>query len=286
MKLGIMFANSGPFSNPEMLAHLATTAERCGFESIWTVEHVVIPQDYKSPYPYSSSGKIPGGEDFDIPDPLLPLAYAAAVTKTLKLGTAVVILPQRHPLYMAKEVATLDKLSNGRVMLGIGSGWLKEEFDALGLDFHVRGRRTDEAIEAIRVLWRENVASFSGKHFNFSQVKSYPKPVQPGGVPILVGGHSPAATRRAGRLGDGFFPAFGNPDRLKGLFAMVAEEAKKAGRDPNRIELSCMARARLDEIKAVQDLGVRRVVLGPPAFDKDGLTRGLEKIADEVLSKL
>ncbi|HMD04473.1 MAG TPA: LLM class flavin-dependent oxidoreductase, partial [Candidatus Binatus sp.] len=116
MKIGLMFVNSGPFTNPALLAHLATTAERCGVESMWTVEHVVIPQDYKSPYPYSSSGKIPGGEDVSIPDPLLPLAFAAAVTKTIKLATGVLILPQRHPLYVAKEAATLDVLSGGRAI--------------------------------------------------------------------------------------------------------------------------------------------------------------------------
>ena len=136
MKLGLMFVNSGPFSNPALLTHLATTAERCGIESLWTVEHVVIPQDYKSPYPYSSTGKIPGGEDVSIPDPLLPLAFVAAVTKKVKLATGVLILPQRHPLYVAKEAATLDQLSNGRAILGIGSGWLEEEFTSLGLDFH------------------------------------------------------------------------------------------------------------------------------------------------------
>ena len=155
MKLGLMFVNSGPFSNPALLTHLATTAERCGIESLWTVEHVVIPQDYKSPYPYSSTGKIPGGEDVSIPDPLLPLAFVAAVTKKVKLATGVLILPQRHPLYVAKEAATLDQLSNGRAILGIGSGWLEEEFSSLGLDFHTRGARTDEAIKSLRVLWNE-----------------------------------------------------------------------------------------------------------------------------------
>src|SRR5215469_322089 len=150
MKFGLMFVNSGPFSNHELLAHLARTAEQCGFESLWTVEHVVIPKDYVSPYPYSKSGKIPGGEDVAIPDPLLPLSYAAALTKTICLATGVVILPQRQPLYLAKEIATLDLLSGGRVMLGVGSGWLKEEFNALGLDFESRGARTDEAIQAMR----------------------------------------------------------------------------------------------------------------------------------------
>ena len=124
MKLGLMFVNSGPFSSPDLLAHLAATAERCGFESIWSVEHVVIPENYQSPYPYSATGKIPGGEDVSILDPLLPLSYAAAVTKTLKLATGVIILPQRHPLYLAKEMATLDVLSEGRLEVGLGAGWV------------------------------------------------------------------------------------------------------------------------------------------------------------------
>jgi probable F420-dependent oxidoreductase len=286
MKLGLMFANSGPFSAPDLLAHLAQTAERCGFESIWTVEHVVIPQDYKSPYPYTPTGRIPGGEDVPIPDPLLPLAYAAALTKTLKLGTGVMILPQRHPLYVAKEVATLDVLSGGRALLGIGSGWLKEEFDALGLDFRTRGARTDEAIQSLRVLWRDAASTFHGRHFDFGPVKSFPKPVQVGGVPIHVGGHSNAAARRAGRLGDGFFPALAEPDQLKQLFATVKAEARNAGRSPHAIEFSCMGRAKLDAVKALEDLGVVRVVVAPPGYEPEALTRGLEKIGSEVIARL
>ncbi len=286
MKLGLMFVNSGPFTNPALLGHLATTAERCGIESMWTVEHVVIPQDYKSPYPYSASGKIPGGEDVSIPDPLLPLAFAAAVTKKIKLGTGVLILPQRHPLYVAKEMATLDQLSNGRAILGIGSGWLEEEFTSLGLDFHARGARTDEAIKSLRALWSEGASSFHGKHFNFGPVKCFPKPVQKGGVPIHVGGHSPAAAKRAARYGDGFFPALAEIPKLRELFALMNSEAEKVGRDPKKIELSCMGRARVDELKALEDIGVSRVIIAPPAFDAEGLTRGLEKLRDEVLAKL
>src|ERR1700736_6408885 len=196
IKLGLMFVNSGPFAQPDLLAHLAKTAEERGFESIWTVEHVVIPHNYQTPYPYSPSGKIPGGEDVAIPDPPLPLAYAAALTSRIRLATGILILPQRHPLYVAKEVATLDVLSRGRVILGVGSGWLKEEFDALGLDFHQRGARTDEAIMAMRSLWNENPSSLHGKHFDFGPVLSFPKPTQMGGVPVHVGGHSPGAARR------------------------------------------------------------------------------------------
>lgn len=286
MKIGLMFVNSGPFSNPSLLAHLATNAERCGVESLWSVEHVVIPQDYKSPYPYSSSGKIPGGEDVAIPDPLLPLAYAAALTKRVKLGTGVLILPQRHPLYVAKELATLDLLSGGRAILGIGSGWLKEEFDSLGLDFHTRGARTDEAIKSLRALWSQDAASFHGKHFNFGPVKCFPKPQQKNGVPIHIGGHSPAAARRAGRYGDGFFPATAEIPKLMELFALMKTEAEKVGHNPAAIELSCMGRARLDELKALEDIGISRVVIAPPGFDPDGITRGLDKLHDEVISKL
>jgi len=285
MKFGLMFVNSGPFSNHDLLAHLAQTAEQCGFESLWTVEHVVIPKDYQSPYPYSKSGKIPGGEDVAIPDPLLPLSFAAALTKKIRLATGVVILPQRHPLYLAKEIATLDLLSGGRVLLGVGSGWLKEEFDALGLDFHARGARTDEAIQAMRECWRENASSFHGKHFNFGPIFSYPKPPH-NDVPIHIGGHSPAAAKRAGRLGDGFFPALGEIPKLQELFATMRAAAQKAGRDPSDIELSCMARAAIDSVKAVADIGISRVVVAPPAFDKEGLSRGLEKIGNEVIARV
>jgi probable F420-dependent oxidoreductase len=285
MKFGLMFANSGPFSDPDIFAHLVTTAEKCGFESIWTVEHVVIPQDYKSPYPYSPTGKIPGGEDVPIPDPLLPLSFAAAITKKLKLGTGILILPQRHPIYVAKECATIDVQSHGRLLLGIGSGWLKEEFDSLGLDFHQRGKRTDEAIEALRALWSEGAATYHGKHFNFDKVKMFPKPVQKGGVPIIVGGHSPAAAKRAGKYGDGFFPALSDPPKLTELFDMMRSAAKGAGRNPEHIELSCMGSTKAERVKPLQDVGISRVVVAPPAFDKEGLSRGLEKLGNELVAK-
>jgi probable F420-dependent oxidoreductase len=286
MKFGLMFVNSGPFANPELLAHLAQTAERCGFESMWTVEHVVVPEGYQSKYPYSPTGKMPGGEDVPIPDPLLPLAFVAAMTKTIRLGTGVIILPQRSPLYLAKEAATLDVLSHGRFMLGIGSGWLAEEFRSLGLDFHQRGKRTDEAIEAMRSLWREPVSNYHGKHFDFGPVKSNPKPVQKGGVPIHVGGHSPAAARRAGRYGDGFFPALGDPAQLKEIITLMRSEGQKAGRNPDVIEISCMGSRKLEQLKAVQDVGVSRVIMAPPAFDTEGITKGLEKLHDEVIAKM
>ena len=283
MKIGLMFTNTGAFSQPELIAHLATTADRCGIESMWTIEHVAIPQGFQTPYPYSRDGKFPGGETASILDPLIPLGFCASVTSKLRFGTAVMILPQRHPLYVAKECATIDVLSGGRMMLGIGSGWLKEEFAALQLDFKERGLRTDEAIGAIRALWRDDPSSFHGKHFNFDALRSFPKPVQKGGIPIHVGGHSPAAVRRAARFGDGFFPAPGNLNVLKDLFRKVREECAKIGRNPAEVELSAAGRLTPDLIKTFQDMGVSRAMTLPPGGDKDSLSRGLEKLGNELV---
>jgi probable F420-dependent oxidoreductase len=285
MKFGIGFATSGKFSDPGLLAHLATTAERCGFESLWSVEHVAVPVKHL-PYPGSKDGSMPGGDDVAIPDPLIPLAYVAAVTKTIKLATGILILPQRHPIYTAKEVATVDVLSGGRVILGIGSGWMKEEFEALGIDFHHRGAMTDEAIQALRALWKDGAASFEGKHFRFGPLHSNPKPVRRD-VPIHVGGHSTAAARRAGRYGDGFFPTVMNPEKLTELFSTVRSEAQKAGRNPDAIEFSCLTRSlKPDDLKMLADMGVSRVVINPPGTKPEVVTRGLEKFREEVISRV
>jgi probable F420-dependent oxidoreductase len=281
MKLGISFANSGKFSRPELFAELARDCDSLGFESIWTVEHVVIPQPHM-PYPGSKDGQMPGGDDVPIPDPLIPLAFAAALTKKLKLSTGVIILPQRHPLYLAKQLATLDLLSNGRMMVGIGSGWMKEEFDSLQIPFKERGARTDESIQAMRSLWSEPVATFHGKHFHFHDVKSYPKPVQENGIPIHIGGHSLAAARRAGRFGDGFFPTLTSADKLSELFAITREEARKVGRNPDAIEFSAMTAPKPDAVKALRDIGVSRVIMAPPSSDPAKLRTGLEKIANDL----
>jgi probable F420-dependent oxidoreductase len=309
MKIGLMFTNAGPFGNPELFTTLVQNVEKFGFESIWTVEYVVIPQIYKTRYPYSGDGEMPHSGDVPISDPLIPLGYAAALTTKIKLATGVMILPQRNPLYVAKQIATLDLLSGGRVILGIGSGWLKEEFDALGLDFRSRGSRTDESIQAMRAVWREKISIFHGKHFNFGPVRSFPKPAQKNGVPIHIGGHSPAAARRAGRFGDGFFPALGDVARLKELFQIMRDEATTVGRNPHEIELTCLAlattslparqyfeawqkafdgigQATLDAIKGFQDIGISRVIVPPPGFDAENLVAGLEKIANEVIARL
>ena len=283
MKFGLMYANAGPFAFPELATHLAQTAERCGIESLWTVEHVVIPVGYKSTYPYDPSGKIPAPEQMPIPDPLAWLSYLAAVTKTIKLATGILILPQRHPLYVAKEVATIDVLSHGRVILGIGVGWLEEEFVALDIPFAERAARTSEMVRAMRHLWKDETAPFRGKHYRWEAVESHPKPVQKPGVPIVVGGHTELAARRAARYGDGFFPGVADLDKLDWLLGVMRDECKKIGRDPATIEItSGRAVPDADGVKRLRDLGVARFMLPPPAFDPDGITQGLEKLGELI----
>jgi probable F420-dependent oxidoreductase len=287
MKFGIIFANTGRAGvDAEYLAEFARLAEDNGFDSMWTVEHVVVPAGYESQYPYSSSGRMPGGEDFDIPDPLVWLSFVAAATRTIRLATGILILPQRNPVVLAKEVATLDVLSGGRVTLGVGVGWLKEEFDALGVPFDERGATTDEYIEALRVLWREPEPTYSGRFTSFERAKSYPKPAQEGGPPIVVGGHSKAAARRAGRLGDGFFPGRGALDDLGGLLDEMRIAAKDAGRDPDAIEVTAGGAMDVEGIKPYEELGVSRIVVPPLGFDLDTLREQLPRFADDVISKL
>lgn len=286
MKFGMMFANSGPAAEGEYAAEMAQIVENAGIESLWAVEHVVIPSGYESEYPYDKSGRMPGGEDVDIPDPLVWLSYVAGATSTIRVATGILILPQRNPLILAKEVASIDRLSGGRMMLGIGVGWLQEEFEALGVPFTGRGRRTDEYVEVMRRLWAGDEVAYEGEFVQFGPVNSNPKPAQDGGVPIIVGGHSDAAARRAGRLGDGFFPGRGNQERLGELFEIMRASARDAGRDPDDIEITAGGAMDVDGIKRFADLGVERMIIPPLGFDAETLETQLGVFADDVMSKV
>jgi probable F420-dependent oxidoreductase len=259
MKFGLRYASLGRYVNGPDAVELAQAAETAGFESIWTVEHVVVPHGYQSRYPYSASGRMGSGlEDFPIPDPLVWLAFVASVTRTIKLGTAILLLPQRNPVITAKAVATLDLMAGGnRVLLGIGVGWLAEEFAALGVPFADRGARTDEYVAAMRVLWSQERASFRGRFVSFQDV--FCRPLPPAGrIPIIVGGDTPAAARRAGRIGDGYFPA-------RSVSGEVLDEmrraAEAAGRHPADIEITMMAPTDPAGIEKLAKQGVARVAV-------------------------
>ncbi|MGH9187970.1 MAG: TIGR03619 family F420-dependent LLM class oxidoreductase [Acidimicrobiales bacterium] len=285
MKFGIV-ANILDFVRPQGAAALARAAEGAGFESLWTVEHPVVPFGYQSEYPYSRSGRMPGGEHTDIPDPLIWLSFVAAHTSRIRLATGILLLPLRAPAITAKEVATLDVLSGGRVTLGVGVGWLAEEFTAVGVPFERRGARLDAYIHALRALWAESEATVHSEFVSLERAVSRPKPAR-GSVPIVIGGHTQAAARRAGRLGDGFFPARGD---LPHLFKVMRRAATKAGRDPDTIELTTFGRdavgpGALDGVKRLVDLGVDRLVIAPMAFDRDSVADALARYGDDVISK-
>src|SRR2546423_10592319 len=193
MKFGLRFCNAGRYVDPKEAAALAQAAEAARFESLWTVEHTIVPAGYRSVYPYGASGKMPGGrDDFPLPDPLIWMAFVAATTSKIKLATGILILPQHNPVLAAKQIATLDHLSGGRMLLGIGIGWLREEFATLGVPFEERGARADEYMAAMRELWSAEKPSFKGRFVSFTDAYCRPQPVNKA-VPIILGRHSEAA---------------------------------------------------------------------------------------------
>jgi probable F420-dependent oxidoreductase len=274
MRFGLTSTNTGRGATRDGAIASARLAEELGFESLWTVEHVVVPSGYQSEYPYDDSGKMAGGaETFNLTDPLIWLAFVAAATERIKLGTGVLILPQRNPVIEAKSIATIDVLSGGRMLLGVGVGWLREEYDAIGVPFGERGRRMDDCIATMRALWTSEKASVHNDHFSFDDCISRPSPVN-GTVPIIVGGESDAAARRAGRLGDGYMPASRDLDHVAASIATMRRAAEEAGRDPEAIELTAGALtvrgddelfAHIDELAA---LGITRIILFGRREDK------------------
>ncbi len=285
MKFGVIpDYYAAPITTADYAAGFARLVEQLGFESLWPVEHVVMPEEYSSKYPYAADGRMPI-PDSAIPDPIIWNTWAAASTTRLVVGTAMVILPQHNPVVYAKALASLDLLSGGRTILGAGLGWLREEAEAVGTDFSNRGKRMDEYIEAMRVLWRDRIASYSGEYVSFSEVKCNPRPARDGGIPIHIGGHSKAAARRAGRLGDGFLPLGGSVGRLGELFKIVEETAREAGRDPSAIELTYSGAPTHDAALEIEQSGAQRMLIPSLAPDLESTKRTLGEFSDKVIAK-
>jgi probable F420-dependent oxidoreductase len=285
MKVGLAFGSSIGYESSSAL-EICRRAEAAGFESVWGGEHVVLPDSIHSRYPYTEDGEIPAEPDTPIPDPLIWLAYVAAAAPTLRLGTCILIVPQRNPLVLAKELATLDLLSGGRVELGLGVGWLQEEFDALGVPWDRRGARNDEYIAAMRALWAGPHAEFHGEFVDFAPATCSPRPVN-GNIPVVVGGDSEAALRRAVRIADGYFPGEGDFERLSALLPRLRSAAGQADRDPDSIEINAMFGAQMmDPAAGVEQmalLGVDRIMV--PAFffaGPGGLDR-LDEFGERVI---
>jgi probable F420-dependent oxidoreductase len=263
----------GVTADPEWMVRFASHLERCGFESIIVAEHTVLVTRYDSVYPYDSSGRVGLAADCPIPDPLDLLAFLAGHTSRLGLATGVLVLPNHHPVVLAKRAATVDALSGGRLRLGVGVGWLKEELEACGADFDSRGRRADEQLAILRALWADQPQGVShhGEFFSFDDVVCCPKPVARERLPIHIGGHSRAAARRAGRFGDGFQPLGVTGPQLASLIALMREEASSAGRDPASLEVSLghtVTKIDAERAGSLVDQGADRIVLAmPPTTD-------------------
>lgn len=241
MRIGITLPNYGPLAGGANLARLARQAEALGFDSVWVADHLVVPVETASLYPFDpratpEPARLDGLVEFY--EPLVTLAYLAAATTRVRLGVSVYVLPYRNPVVTAKLVATLDALSGGRVIFGVGVGWLREEFTAVGADARHRGRVTDEYLEVCRRLWRDEVASFHGAHYQLPAVRTGPKPVQRPWPPIWIGGNSAAARRRAVVLGDGLHLIDRPPEEIPAARAALHAALAAVGRAPDSCALS------------------------------------------------
>ena len=286
MNIGIIPINIG-IEDPDKMIEVAQHAESLGVESVWTFEHVIVPMDYASKYPYASSGKMPATPETAFVDPLIALSAVAAATNHLRLGTGVNILPQTNPLYLAKQAASLDFISNGRFMLGVGIGWLREEFDALGVPFAGRGARFDDYLAAMKKVWSGDEVEHKSEHIEWSGFKSYPLPVQKPHVPIIMGGSKGKVFLRTAHHGDGWYAPTSNPKELEPMLEKLRTLCEQIGRDYDSIEITANwdGKGGVNAVDQFLNMGVDRLVVPLMALGPDPMD-GLNKLADEVITQV
>jgi probable F420-dependent oxidoreductase len=282
----VLPAAAGTTADPEWVAGFARQVEACGFDGLVVVEHAVVVRDYESAYPYDASGRMELDAGCDMPDPLELLSFVAGITSRIALATGVLVLPNHHPVVLAKRAATLDRLSGGRLRLCVGMGWMREEIEACGVDFGSRGRRADEQLEVLRALWDgdDKGVDHDGEFFRLRRAVSFPKPAHR--IPVHVGGHSPAAARRAGRHGDGLQPLGVKGEELHELVRVMRSEAVACGRDPEALELTLghlVPAVTPDKAEKLAAMGASRLVLAAsPVADlsaaKDELSACAERL--------
>jgi probable F420-dependent oxidoreductase len=293
VKFGCHLPIWGPGATRDALITLARRVEAMGFDSVWASDHIVVPLEIRSRYPYNQTGEFPLPPTANFLEPLTALAVVAGATERVQLGTTVLVLPHRHPVLAAKTLATLDHLAPGRVILGAGVGWMREEIELLGAPFEQRGAWTDEAIRIMRACWSNERVSFRGRFFSFPEVGFAPRPAA-GTIPIWIGGHTPRAMRRVAELGDGWHAAFATPAAMREGQARLREACAKAGRAPSTITLSVRMAVPakrpsaevLAEVHALREIGVSHVLVETRVTDVDDSTRILERFVSEVRAKL
>jgi probable F420-dependent oxidoreductase len=270
--------------NPSMWAEVTEEADRLGFESVWLPEHLVIPVQMEGS-PYAGQDHPPIPPEVPVFDAFTYLGFLAGRTTNIRFSTHVYNIGLRHPFVSARAVATLDVVSGGRAMFGIGASWLEAEWDAVGLDFHTRGRRVDEAIDVCRRLWGEKVIEHHGEFFDFGPVMFEPKPVQQPWPPIVIGGDGPAALRRAATVGDGWIPMNHPLDQVPAAVARIAELRAEAGRDGKTEVTVGGTIASPEDAERYAGAGVDRVIVRPWQKSREAID-GIRRYADEVLAKL
>jgi probable F420-dependent oxidoreductase len=286
MRIGLFAIGTSKMAGGALLRALATNAERLGFSTLWVPEHVVLLDKYSSKYPYSQNGQLPAPTSAPIFDPFISLATMAAVTSKIHLATGICLVPEHNPLVLAKVVATLDFLSGGRVVLGVGIGWLEEEFRALGVPWERRAHRTREYIDVMRKLWSEEVSSFHGEFVNFDGVRSNPKPIQGARLPVFFGGESGPALRRVADYGDGWCGFNLAPEEAAAKIKRIEDLLKANGRKRSAVVLAVSPYTKSvkpDDLKRYRDAGADEVVLTrlrPPREEKE-LLADLEELARE-----
>ena len=271
MEIGLHVPQVGPLASPESVGAFATAADEAGFDGLWVFDHVVIQKEQQSKYPYSPDGALGFPPTMDFLEPLTLAAWLAAITKRARIGTSVLVLPMRQPVLHAKIMATIDHLSRGRFVLGAGVGWWKQEFEVLGVPFEKRGKRMDECLQLVRALWTQEFVEFRGEFYECVDWTCNPKPANPGGIPIWLGGESRKQLERAGRFGDGWLATATSLPTLKQDFEVAREAASKAGRDPAALKLSIEGAGALkadnldqtaERLGRLKELGVYHAILG------------------------
>jgi probable F420-dependent oxidoreductase len=285
VKFGLFIPAASPFVTPETLAKIGQCAEERGIDTLWVPEHVVLFEDYASQYPYAEDGRIPSGPGVGMLEPFTSLAFLAAHTKAVRLGTAICLLPQRNPVYSAKEAANIDYLSNGRFEFGIGVGWLREEFDAVNVPWPNRGARTDEYIAVMKALWGDDPSEFHGEFYDLPPCSMFPKPVQSPHPPLVIGGESEAAMRRVARLGDSWHTFNREPHEMPPLLARLDELLAEHGRTRADVTVTAspyMKPMSPEIVEGFAETGVDQVTGMLMAFGPDDVEPRMDELAECV----
>ena len=289
MKFGLRLPGAGPYAGPDAITAFATRAEELGFDSLWMTDHIALPVNIETRYPYTKDGKFFWPPQTPYLDTILTLAWAAVATERIQVGTSVLIAGWHHPVNTAKALATLDVLNGGRTIVAVGTGWMREQFEILGSPFETRGSRTTEYLKLLRHLWTEDVIDFSGKHFQFSGFKFYPKPVRKPSIPLWCGGKSTGVLRRVAAAADGWHPLYIGPDELESKLKELDGYLREHGRTLADITLSArpVSQATLDQptIDRYAGLGVE-LLIADTSFEHDSLQGVLDEVsrlADQLM---